>query len=151
MNIRQFINKTILENYPSGAEQDSRAPWNQNPSFTTPKKPLQVFRCIKKLDPEFFLLEKDGQQYIFSIGRFSKNELAPYAEIEQTYTGKDEDGDPQFDQEDFTIDESVVEGFVNDNLNTLTTGYGLEGYENGEDITQIDDVLHKELSTIFSL
>lgn len=81
--------------------------------------------------------------YVFMHSNYGDSDFAPYSEHEETYVGKDEEGNPDFeiDYSDVYIDEKVVARYVNDNLKSLSVGQGMEGWSNGEDLVKIDNEL----------
>ena len=78
-----------------------------------------------------------------------ESELEPYATREILGVEKDEDGQPEYDLGDWEIDSEVIENYINDNLEHLTIGKGLEDYENTQsDLVELDDDLKSELKTL---
>lgn len=137
--------------YPAGAEHDSAAPFNQSNDATTPMKPKHA-----KLEPIAFNREvilfktSDGALYVFYHDNLDKNSLKDYASLTRHYVGKDEEGHPQYDYDnDFEVDADVISNYVNDNLESLSKGVGLDDYEQGLDLVKLDDSLKQELLSLY--
>ncbi len=142
-------------NYPAGADKDSTAPYNEKgPSMS---KPTVVKES--KLEPVAFnneviiLKDPQGSLYAFYYDAVDKKDFMEYASVERHYTGKDEDGQPQYDYDfdNADIDANVVANYINDNLASLTKGEGLEDYEKGIQLVKIDEPLKKELIGLYSM
>lgn len=138
-------------NYPAGADNSS-APWNQNDSnASNPKVASKT-----KLEPiafnrEIVLFKGPDGLYVFYYDNIDKKEFMEYASVPRHYVGKDEDGQAEYDY-DFDaaeIDGEVIGHYVNDRLDTLTKGEGLEAYEQGVDLVKIDEALKQELASLY--
>jgi len=140
------------DNYPAGAANDSNAPWNQTDSNrTSPMKPKHIILHVIAYNGEIALLKSaDGTLYVFFYQNVDKKVLKNYASVEMTHVGKDEDGNPDYDYgDDFDIDDQVFTNYVNDNLDKLSKGEGVNDYEQGIDIIKIDDGLKNELMSLY--
>ena len=140
--------------YPAGSENDSSAPWNQKDAdMTSPITPKESKLKVVGYNREIALLTApDGSMYVFYYYDIDRNNFAQYASLERTYTGKDEDGDPQYDYdtENFEIDGDVLSHYVNDNLDSLSKGEGLDAYESGDyNLVKVDDQLKSELVDLY--
>lgn len=147
---RKLNSKVITEsNYPAGAENDPNAPWNRSePKYSSPIVPkVAEYTTVGFFPGELAILQNPkGEKYAFYFNHLSSNDFAPYAEIEKTYVGKDEDGEPEFDySDDWEVDQHVVDNYVNDNAQHLSKGEGIVGWEDGIDLVKIDDALKNEI------
>lgn len=141
------------DNYPAGAENDPKAPYNQKDTdMTTPTKAKEI-----KLEPVAYngeviiLKDPKGELYAFYHWALDNKDWLPYASVERHYTGKDEDGQPDYDYDYDSAekDADVIAHYVNDNLGSLSKGEGLEAWENGVDLVKIDEPLKQELLSLF--
>jgi len=138
--------------YPAGAEHDSAAPYNQQePDTTSPKQPKQVQLEPIAFNREVILFKSpDGAMYVFYHDNIDKNALKDYASLTRHYVGKDEEGQPDYDyDDDFEINADVISHYVNDNLESLSKGVGLDDYEQGVDLVKVDDSLKQELLSLY--
>ncbi|MEK6829534.1 MAG: hypothetical protein AABY15_05400 [Nanoarchaeota archaeon] len=151
MNVREIIQeeirKILSENYPLGAAQDPSAPWNQVDNIKQGDVAENIIYSLIWTDSSEFAVFKDaqGNKYLFYLGAVDKSDLEPYADREEEYMGRDEDGDPIVDYGEWEITDDVVENYVNDNLSSLQIGKGLSDYENGFDLIMIDEELRMDL------
>ena len=140
-------------NYPAGADNDPSAPWNQSePDVTKARLPKESKLTPIAFNSEVVLLKgPDGSVYVFYYDNIDKKDFMDYTTVPRDYVGKDEDGQPEYDY-DFDaieIDGEIVGHYVNDNLESLTKGEGLEAYENGVDLVKVDEPLKQELSNLY--
>lgn len=141
------------DNYPAGAKDDPAAPYNQkDPDMSTPDKAKKIVFTPVAYNGEIIIMkDPNGELYAFYHWALDKEDWLPYASVERTYTGKDEDGQPDYDY-DFDSaekDAEVITHYVNDNLDSLSKGEGLEAWENGDSLVKIDEPLKKELLSLF--
>lgn len=131
-SIRKQLMK-VVENYPAGAEHDSRAPWNEKePQYSSPEGKEEPFKGLFKNNEITILKDlRDGSLWVY-YDNLSKNDYKPYA----SYEIMDDS-----ENEDFTVNLDVISRYVNDNLSTLDIGYGLLDYENGKTLVKIDSPL----------
>ena len=152
--------RPIDEDYPAGAEYDSRAPYNRpEPEIRRGEKPRQKFVEIKYDNAEIAIFKdlKSGEMYAFYYGDIDTDLLEPYAEREGFI---DADGDIEYDDDDFEINDDVLENYVNDNFPKLTKGVGVKDFykeevEDGKilrlDLVVIDEELKDELLNVYKL
>jgi hypothetical protein len=137
--------------YPAGAADDPRAPYNQ---------PRPDVRKGEKIDGNFDIIyynreiaifkDANDDKYVFYYYDVDKDDFSPYADIEREFIGKDEDGDPMYDyDEDWEVDENAIESYLNDNIDSLKLGSGLDDYEMGSDFVKIDAELAGDLVNTF--
>jgi hypothetical protein len=138
------------ENYPLGAQDDPRAPYNQeDPRLSRPTKPKSEPLKVVMYNKEIAILKgEDGSYYAFFYDSIDHKDFAEYAEREEMYAGM-ADGEPDFEYGDFEIDENVIQAYVNDNLNLLSKGQGLDAWESGVDLVKIDSALKQELISMY--
>ena len=141
--------RPIQEDYPAGAEFDSRAPYNRpEPEIRRGEKPRQKFVELKYSNPEIAIFSdlKSSEMYVFYYGDIDYSLLEPYAEREGFI---DADGDIEYD-ENFEIDDDILENYVNDNFPNLTKGVGVEDFESGKtDLVLINEELKDELLHLY--
>lgn len=139
--------------YPMGAANDPRAPYNQDGQVSTPMQPkISKFNALYTNDEISILADVEtGKKYIFYFDHLSKEDFRDYAEVAYT-TSKGEDGDVDYDYDydSFEIDGDVTEKYVNDNLKHLKFGVGIEGYNDGDDVVLIDKELALDIIDTWS-
>lgn len=137
------------DNYPAGAKDDPSAPWNQkDPEMTTPEKAKEIkLTPITYNDELVVLKDPQGQLYAFYHWSLETNDWLPYASVERTYVGRDEEGEPDYDYdyESAEKDADVIANYVNDNLASLSKGEGLDDWESGVDLVKLDEPLKQDL------
>lgn len=155
MDIRKIISEEIgrvfKENYPTGAAIDPSAPWNQSDNTRSGEKASKIKYNVIWTDGNEFAFLKDaaGNKYVMNIYSINKNDLEPYADREEKFIGKDEDGMLDVEYGDWNITEDVIENYVNNNLDSIKVGKGVSSYEDGDyDIVILDDDLRKNLLSI---
>lgn len=142
--------KMEASNLPAGSEHDSSAPWNDR-DMSQPVVPTEVKYTVTYMNNEISIVEdSEGKKYAFYHYHIDRDDLAPYAEREETYVGRDEDGDVDVDySDDWDVDEQVIQGYLNDNLHDLEIGSGLMDWESGADLALIDDGLKANIIDTF--
>lgn len=139
-------------NLPMGAEYMSNAPWKDGENQKRGKEAKEhKMDVIFSDDNEMAVLQdkSSGKKYIFNIYLLDKDELEPYATRSILGVDFDEDGMPDEELGDWDINSEVIENYINDNLEYLTMGKGLEDYENTQaDLVELDDDLKDELKTL---
>jgi hypothetical protein len=141
------------DNYPAGAKDDPAAPYNQkDPDMSTPDKANKIIFTPVAYNGELIIMkDPNGELYGFYHWALDKKDWLPYASVERTYTGKDEDGQPDYDY-DFDSaekDAEVITHYVNDNLESISKGDGLDAWESGVDLVKIDEPLKQDLLRTF--
>jgi hypothetical protein len=148
MNIRRIIKeelkKVFSENYPAGAQYDSNAPWNQVDPVAKSQAKEHPFNLLG-WHQETAFFEKGGKYYVFSVESVDRGDYSDYAAREEFFNGYDEDGMPDVDYGDWEMDSDVIDNYVNDNYKHLTYGRGLDDYENGIQIVEVDKPLLQDL------
>jgi hypothetical protein len=139
-----------LDNYPAGAEFDSRAPYNQSePNYTKPFKAAQTSFELIAMGGEIAILKGQDGLYVFYHDDLGEDELGDYTEREQYFVGKDEDGDPEYEYGEFEKTPEGVESYINDNLGNISTGEGLASFEDGVELVKIDDELKNNILSLY--
>lgn len=142
--------KTEGDGYlPAGAEYDRDAPWRDVDKTKARVSKQNLFDVIAYNRESAILQAKDGSLYYFFYDMIDKDDFMPYAEVPRDYVGKDEDGEPEFEYGDFDIDSDVIENYVNDNLNSLSKGEGIDALEDGVDLVKIDLPVKNELIKLY--
>jgi hypothetical protein len=141
--------RPIEEDYPAGAEFDSTAPYNRpEPKRVRGEKPRKRFVGLKYRNPEIAIFSdlNSGEMYVFYYGDIDYSLLEPYAD---RYGYTDADGDLEYD-ENFEIDDDILENYVNDNFPNLTKGVGVDDFESGKtDLVLINEELKDELLHLY--
>lgn len=132
-------------NYPEGANFDSRAPWRDNSDKTSPKSIEGNYSVIYINNEYSILTDNAGNFYYFYYYLIDKKDFAQYSEVPRHYLGKDENGEPSFDYEDFEITSEAIESYINDNINNISKGEGIDAYEAGDELVLIDQELAYQL------
>jgi hypothetical protein len=155
MNLRKHIQKEISkiisenDNLPLGAEYIKDAPYNQEDGpirrGETPKENKYQTVWYESNSGLAILKDASGKLYVFSTDSVDEEEYEPYAEREEIYLGKDEDGMPDTELGDWSLDRDVIQKYVNDNLDSLQTGKGVSAYDDGISLVEIDEDLKLEL------
>lgn len=134
-------------NLPAGAQYDTSAPWNQ----AEPKQGLRPTAYpfkIKWFHQDIAIFEKDGKFYAYNVESADNLEYAEYADREEKFLGRDEEGMPDVEYGDWQIDENIVNAYVNDNFKHLSFGKGLADWENGVEMVEITSDLAQDLISL---
>jgi len=152
-SIRQEIEKLYIKegasNLPLGAEYMSNAPWRDDENIKSGTEPKEYkLEILSFEDSDDYALFKDknsGLFYVFYTDIENHDDYAEYADREEYFEGFDEDGDPMVDYGDWDLSDEVIERYVNDNLNNLNIGKGIEDWESGDyDLVEVDDDIIKD-------
>ncbi len=139
-------------NLPLGAEHMSNAPWRDGENEKKGKEAKEYKMDVIFSDNNEMAILQDkssGKKYIFNIYLLDKGELEPYATRSILSVDFDEDGMPEEELGDWELDEYILYEYINDNLDYLTIGKGLEDYESTtSDLTELDDELRDELKEL---
>lgn len=132
--------KKVFENYPMGAADDSRAPWNQSePDFSRAESPAESRYSVKSVAGDLAIVTDGSDSYVFDFGNLSDEDFFDYADVPREYIGKDEDGMPEFEYGEFEVDDYVIDNYINSNQEQLSVGSGVDDYESGNyDLVKID-------------
>jgi hypothetical protein len=151
MNSPQDVESSFKQAGKRG-EFDMRGINEQEPSLTQPNKPKSNEFSVVHYNGEVAILkDKNGKLYSFVYDFVPREDFAEYAEIPKTYIGKDEDGFPEYEYEDtWEIDGAVLYGYINDNTTGFSRGIGMDGYDVGKDIVEIDYELKDYLLKIYN-
>jgi hypothetical protein len=155
MNLRKHIQKEISrilsenDNLPWGAEYMKDAPYNQEDGSIrkgeTPKENKYQAVWYESNSGLAILKDASGKLYVFSTDSVDDVDYEPYADREEIYLGKDEDGMPDTELGDWSLDRDIIQKYVNDNLDSLQTGKGVSAYDDGISLVEIDEDLKLEL------
>lgn len=137
--------KPIEEDYPAGAEFDSRAPYNREDSKTVRgTSPSKNYVEIKYMNPEIAIFKDNssGDLYVFYYANLDKDVLEPYAD---RYGFTDSQGDMEY-YDDFDITDETIENYVNDNFQSIKKGIGVNDFESNDNmLVKIDGELKDDL------
>jgi hypothetical protein len=155
MNLRKHIQKEISkilsenDNLPWGAQYIKDAPYNQEDvpirKGETPKENKYQAVWYESNSGLAILKDASGKLYVFSTDSVDDVDYEPYADREEIYLGKDEDGMPDTELGDWSLDRDIIQKYVNDNLDSLQTGKGVSAYDDGISLVEIDEDLKLEL------
>ncbi len=98
---------------------------------TSPLKLLWFYQDIA-------IFENGGKFYAYNVETADEREYADYADREQSYDGRDEDGMADIDYGDWDMSGEIVDAYVNDNLRHLSTGKGIDDWGDGVELVEID-------------
>jgi hypothetical protein len=89
--------------------------------------------------------------WFFYYNHIDKKDFSEFGDVEKTYIGKDEDGEPEFeyDYENYEPTESDKLEYIKANIKNLTIGKGVDSYERGDDLTEVDQILSHVLLDTF--
>jgi hypothetical protein len=150
--VRGYLFELFENNFPAGTVNDPSAPWNEPGEHISHIKIPE----INEYKDVFFNREitilknvKDNSLWYFYNETVDKEQYFPYAGVKYTknLTGKDNFGDPLYDEEyeEWEVDGRMVQDYVNDHIESLKKGRGIDDYEAGVDLVQIDKPLAIEL------
>ena len=111
--------------YPTGADMDPRAPWRG-------KDPVLPFEKRSSV-PKFQVVAFNGE---IAILKNKKGELFVFYYYD-------------LDRDDLDSYDYLISNYVNDNINNLKMGVGLDDYENGVDLVKIDEPLKQSLLSLY--
>jgi hypothetical protein len=141
--------RPIEEDYPLGAGNDPRAPYNrEEPKSNRGLIPSKQYVDLKFMNPEIAILKdlNSGNLYVFDYGQMDKEIFEPYVE---KYGFLDSQGDIEYSDE-YEIDDETIENYVNDNFQEMSKGEGFEDFERNElDLVVIDEELKDELLNLY--
>lgn len=123
----------------------------QEPKYTTPVTPkIKEFKTVA-MNPEIAILKNaKGEFYVFNYLDLDKKAFSDYAEIEKTYVGKDDEGNPDFDYSDnWDIEPYVIDNYINDNVKGISRGEGIDAFESGISLVKIDKPLKDEIERLY--
>jgi len=99
---------------------------------------------------ESAIFEKDGKLYYFNYSDLDRSDFEEYAD--RAVISVEPDGEGGYDEElddNWEMDDDVISNYLNDNYSRLSTGYGLDDYEEGKDFIEIDQSLKDEILSMF--
>jgi hypothetical protein len=107
------------------------------------------FDLIKDAGGEILILKdrESGKLWVFYYDNLSKEDFGEFADVEQIYHGKDEDGDPdwEYDWENYDPAPEDKLEYVNKNIEKLQIGKGIHDWENGIELVEINQSLAHDL------
>jgi len=142
--------KEYNSNLPAGAEYASNAPWREGENTKYAIEPSEYKMKILSFDNSnrhaIFKDKSSGVDYVFNVEIVDLDEFGPYADREEIFHGRDEDGDPIIEYGEWELDKDVVDKYVNDNIKYMNIGKGLSSWESGDfQLVELDSELEKEL------
>jgi len=155
-SVKEAISQTLSEmitpideDYPAGAEFDSKAPYNRGElNKMSGQKSTKKYVDLRYMNLEIAILKdlNTGELYVFDYGQMDPKIFEPYVD---KYGELDSVGDIEFN-DDFDIDDEVLENYVNDNFQEMSKGEGVEDFEkNKMDLVLIDEELKDELLYLY--
>lgn len=145
---QQSLGELDNSNLPAGADNHLDAPWNQNDNIKQGLEPKEHMFDLVFWFQENAIFERDGKYYLFNVDSVDNDDYAEYADREEMYYGRDEDGFPDTELGDWDMDESIINNYVNDNYKSLSFGKGYEAYENGVQMVEMDQNVLRELMSL---
>ena len=147
--LSEMLTHNMEEDYPAGAEHDSRAPYNQpDPISSIGNEPDNIEYGLIYNNPEFSILKNKttDDMFVFNHSNINKNDFEDYAE-KQGFI--DADGDMEY-YDDWEVDDAAIERYFNDVLSSSNVGEGADAFMSGEyDIVKIDGSLKNELLDLY--
>jgi len=135
--------------YPAGAQSDSAAPYNKpKPMYSNPKKTNKGYEVVTSNVEIALVKDSAGNFYVLDYYNIPKEDLRDYASVEKTYMG-DEDGIANFEYGDFEVDNEILTNYVNDNVDSFTTGEGVGDFEGDVTFVKVNQELKNDLLTLF--
>ena len=136
--------------------------WFDNLSDHPVNQPEPQYRQGTKVNnPKFGVLSynremallkgEDGNIYAFYYDMIDRDSFEEYADLVVVDTQPDGEGGVDVEYgDDWEIDEDVIENYVNDNLDSLKIGKGLDAWESGDyQLVLVDDELKQDLLDIY--
>lgn len=124
-----------------------------NEDLDSDKPNPQNFSIIKDDGREAMLLKDNttNKIWFFYYDHIDKKDFSEFGEVEKTYIGKDEDGDPEYeyDYENYEPTEDDKLEYIKGNIKDFTIGKGVDSHENGDDLTEVDMMLAHVLLDMF--
>ena len=133
-------------------EHYHESPFQKEKEISKPAKPKnEKFHTVYMFNFSAIMVDEKNEPYLFNYYNLNDKDFYPYGESEMDYIGKDEDGTPQFDYnyDNFDINGEVIENYVNDNLNSLSIGDGVDALEEGKDLVKINLEVARELMILY--
>ena len=92
-----------------------------------------------------------GKKWFFYYDHIDKQDFSEFGEVDKTYIGRDEDGDPEYeyDYENYEPTEDDKLEYVKAKIKDFSIGKGIEGHDNGDDLVEIDQMLAHTLLDTF--
>ena len=149
--IRQIVKRIISENsnLPMGAENLPNAPWNEiDPIIRKGEKSRgSEYSTVWYGDGSGIAILKDSKNnlYTFYTDSVDNEDYEVYADREEEYLGRDEDGLADVELSDWSLDGDIIQSYINDNISTLSKGVGMDSYEDGTDLVLVDQELKEYL------
>lgn len=157
-DLKAFLKE--YDNYPFGAKSDPMAPFNledPSPEKQSISGPFS-YKAGGGHESEFLIME-DGSGKLFAfyvigleadqISQIAIDHVGVYSDAQ-----RDEDGivNRSYDTEGYTsgadLDPQAVVSWINENLDSLSIGYGQQAFEEGVDIAEIDEPLRQEIKEV---
>ena len=117
-----------FDNYPAGTENDPSAPWNSRGPEIKKSSAPKVFKPVT-MSKEVAILNSNDGMYAFYYDEIPRRDLP---------------------NSSYELDIQDIADYVNDNINTLSKGSGVEDFERGVDLVKLDEPLKFELMKLYS-
>jgi|LauGreDrversion4_2_1035121.scaffolds.fasta_scaffold304360_2 hypothetical protein len=117
----------------------------------------ESFDLVKDLYKESILILRDKKTqnpWAFYYDDISNKDFGEYEEVDKIFYGYDEDDEAEweYDWENYDPSEEAKLQYVNENVGKLSIGKGLQDWENGIELVQINQSLaHEFLSNYHEL
>jgi len=139
--IKEEVKKVLSEDYSEEAQYE--------PNVRQGAVPNEIEYELVWAEGGGFAFFKDmaGNIFVSNVDSIEKSDLEPYADRDETFLGRDEDGEPLVDHGDWDVSNDAIESYINDKGATI--GVGSEDLENGEyDLVMLDDEVRQWLMGI---
>lgn len=130
--------------YPAGTENDPSSPWNQVDNTKQGSRPKVSPFNIVWYHQDIAIFEKGGKYFAFNVESADNDEYAQYADREEIPMGRDEDGFMDVEYGDWEMKDDIVSAYVNDNLKHLSYGKGINDWENGVEMVEMDNAMAQD-------
>lgn len=150
MRIKKFKNFTYIK---EGGYSDPHENDDEGREIAPERSSkYKIFRVIKNWKGEAAVLINlsTKKNYFFYYEDKNPSDFYDYAWLPGYYEENEDGKYLARDTEDFEFNDEVVEEYINDNINYLGYGEGIEDYETGEyDFVLIDEILREKIEKVF--
>jgi hypothetical protein len=120
-------------------------PSNREDNIQQGVRPVESPYKLMWFSDDISIFENGGQYYVYNNSSTDESEYAEYADREAMDMGPDEEGFADIEYGEWSLDGDIVSAYVNDNIEHLSFGKGLDDYENNSEMTLVTQDLVEEL------
>jgi len=134
------------DNFPAGAQHDDNAPYNEKEKSPGQKASSNKYGVVWYGENAGITLVEDdaGNLYGFNTDSIDIGDYAPYASREEELIGF-EDGIPDVEYGEWELDGDIIENYINDNIESISIGNGLDDFDSGANMALVDDAFRQDL------